>query len=421
MNPDYDVAIIGGGPAGSTAAALLAGQGRRVVVLEREKFPRFHIGESLLPYSMATLERLGVREKIEQMAVTKLGGEIATSCGTRSVRFFFKDGFRLQHNQAFQVSRAEFDKVLLDHAAERGAEIREETSVEALDFSETEVTITTKRPDGTGTTLRARYLLDCSGRNAVIGSRFKLKKSYPNLQKFSAYAHFDNVPEIYEGDRNLTRLIRGEDHWFWMIAVSPTRTSVGVVLDTKVFKKLKQTPEQVLQRFIDSGEMRRRMAGSVRATPVYSTGDYSYRNTSLAGDRWLLAGDAAGFIDPIFSTGVFLAILSGEQAADIFDKILTEPSARPALFRRYEKKMNRVMDMYLRFVEAWYRHEFVEVFSNPTERFQLAPAINAVLAGNVGTSFAIWWRMQLFYFVLFMQRFVALCPRLTLAPKLEAT
>ena len=161
------------------------------------------------------------------------------------------------------------------------------------------------------------------------------------------------------------------------------------------------------------------MTNSKRVSEVYSTGDYSYRNTSMTGDRWLLAGDAAGFIDPIFSTGVFLAVLSGEQAADAIHIALDDPKRKRNLFNKYARKLNRVMDMYLRFVDAWYREEFVEVFSNPTERFQLAPAINAVLAGNIGNSFAIWWRMQLFYFVLYLQRHVAVCPRLTLSAKKE--
>jgi flavin-dependent dehydrogenase len=123
----------------------------------------------------------------------------------------------------------------------------------------------------------------------------------------------------------------------------------------------------------------------------------------------MLAGDAAGFIDPIFSTGVFLALHSGEQCADILDTVLQSPRKRSGLFRRYERSMHKIMDMYLRFVTAWYRDEFIAVFTTPTQRFQLAPAINAVLAGNIGNSFAIWWRMQLFYLVLFLQRFLPLC------------
>jgi hypothetical protein len=176
------------------------------------------------------------------------------------------------------------------------------------------------------------------------------------------------------------------------------------------------SPEAALDWAIaDSALMRERMKGARRVTAVFSAGDYSYRNTRLAGDRWLLAGDAAGFIDPIFSTGVFLAIHSGEQCADALDAALTHPSRRGKHFARYERGVHRIMSKYLRFVTAWYRPEFIEVFTSPTQRFQLAPAVNAVLAGNPGDSFAIWWRMQVFYLVLFLQRFAPLCPRLSQA------
>ena len=419
MEPAYDVAIIGGGPAGSTAATLLARAGRTVIVLEREKFPRFHIGESLLPYSMAAFDRLGLREKMDAAFQPKHGGEISTACGTRSLKFYFKDGFRLKHHRAYQVMRADFDKMLLDHAAENGAHVMEETTVENPAFDDGGVTLTIRRRETDGhETLRARYLIDASGRNSVVGSFLKLRQSYTHLQKFSVFAHFEGVV-LDEGiDRTLTRLIRSHDRWFWIIPVTETRTSVGVVMDSATFKKIRQSPEDALEQSLrEQPVMQMRMRDAARVSPVYSAGDYSYRNARFTGDRWMLAGDAAGFIDPIFSTGVFLAILSGEQSADTLHAILDNPRRRPRLFARYEKSMNRVMDMYLRFVNAWYRHEFTEVFSNPTSRFQLAPAINAVLAGNLGGSFAIWWRLQLFYLVLFLQRRIPLCPRLTLKPE----
>src|SRR5271154_3004516 len=187
MESLYDVAIIGGGPAGSIAATFLSRFQRKVIVLEKEKFPRFHIGESLLPYSMEALDRLGIREKMDARFQPKHGGEISTSCGTQSVKFHFKDGFRLQHHCAYQVERSEFDKMLLDHAAENGAEVREETRVEAIEFNAEEVALTT----GTGEKaekIRAKYAIDCSGRNTVIGNFFKLKQGYENLKKFSVYA-----------------------------------------------------------------------------------------------------------------------------------------------------------------------------------------------------------------------------------------
>ena len=409
MEKLYDVAIIGGGPAGSTAAVLLAQKGRRVVVLEREKFPRFHIGESLLPYSLTAFDRLGIRARLDAGAMHKHGGEIATACGQRAVKFYFKEGFRLKHHSAYQVERADFDKMLLDRAREVGAEVREETAVEELACDADGVTLKLKD----GAPIRARYLIDASGRNAVVGTQFQLKTTYAHLKKFSCYAHYEGVQRDDGIDATLTRLVRADGHWFWLIPLDDRRTSVGVVMDLADFKARRQSPEATLDWAIrDSAVMRERLAAAVCVSPVHSAGDYSYRNTHLTSDRWMLAGDAAGFIDPIFSTGVFLAIHSGEQCADALDEILTHPARRPRLFRRYERGLHGLMDKYLRFVTAWYRPEFIEVFTTPTKHLQLAAAVNSVLAGNIGNSFPIWWRMQLFYLVLFLQRYMALCPRL---------
>jgi flavin-dependent dehydrogenase len=408
-SPAYDVAIIGGGPAGATAAVLLAQKGRRVVVLEKEKFPRFHIGESLLPYSMSAFDRLGLRARLDAEAMPKHGGEIATACGQRAVKFYFKDGFHLRHHRAYQVERAAFDAMLLDRARESGAEIREETAVEKVALDATGATLGLRG----GGEVRASFLLDCSGRGSLVGRHLGLKEDYENLRKFSCYAHYEEVQRDEGIDAGLTRLVRAAGHWFWLIPLDERRTSVGVVMDSADFKARKMSPEETLAWAIDDSPlMRERMREARRVTPVHSVGDYSYRNRKLTGDRWMLAGDAAGFIDPIFSTGVFLAIHSGEQCADAIDAVLANPRRQARLFRRYERSMHRIMDMYLRFVSAWYRPEFIEVFTTPTQRLQLAPAINAVLAGNIGNSFAIWWRMQLFYLVLFLQRHVALCPRL---------
>ena len=413
MTEPYDAAIIGGGPAGSTAAALLAMKGRRVAVFEREKFPRFHIGESLLPHSLRAFDRLGVRETMNARYMPKFGGEIATACGSRALSFLFEKGFRSTVASAYQVERADFDKMLLDHAAKAGAAVHEETSVEQIDFDADGVTLDVRDADGTRK-VRARYLLDCSGRNAVVGQKFDLRAKYAHLQKFSVFAHYEHVQRDEGRDGTLTRLVRARSHWFWLIPLDEARTSIGVVMDSADFKAMRKSPDEALAQLLDdSALMRERMRDAAIVSPVRSAGDYSYRNTRLTGDRWMLAGDAAGFIDPIFSTGVFLAIHSGEQCADILEAVLANPGKRSRLFARYERKLNRLMDMYLRFVTAWYRDEFIDVFMNPTDKLQLAPAVNAVLAGNVGGSFAIWWRMQVFYLVLFLQRRLPLCPKAT--------
>jgi flavin-dependent dehydrogenase len=420
---NYDVAIIGGGPAGSTSATLLSKAGRRVIVLEREKFPRFHIGESLLPFSMQTFTRLGLQEKLRAHFVEKFGGEIAEAGGKKAAKFYFKDGFASRIDRSYQVTRSKFDKMLLDHAGESGAEICEETSVDDVMFDDDGVTLFLRVPGraeaGPSNKIRARYLIDASGRNSVIGNKFKLKKNYQHLQKLSLFAHYEGVEREAGIDGTLTRMVRTLDSWFWVIPLENDRTSIGIVLEAADFKKSGLAAEEFFERAIaEQPLVRNRIGGGRRVTQVHTAADFSYRSQKLTGDHWLLAGDAAGFIDPVFSSGVFLAVLAGEQAADVLHEVLDHPKRARRLFRHYERLVNRAMDVYLRFVESWYAgKEFVEVFLTPTQLFQIPPAVNAVLGGNIGNRFAIRWRMELFYLIVRLQRKWTLCERLSCLPK----
>lgn len=416
----YDVAIIGGGPAGSTAAALLARAGRRVVVFEREKFPRFHIGESLLPFSMKAFTRLGLHEKFLRAGfMKKYGGEILGACSEPGTKFYFKDGYRSQTDHAYQVTRSDFDKLLLDHAADCGAEVHEDTSVDRIQFAKDDVELAI-RSNGSSHTIQARYVIDASGRASMLGRQFQIKKTYSHLQKLSIFAHYDGVWRAEGIDGTLTVLLRAIDRWFWLIPLSAERTSIGVVLDSETFRKSKLSAEDSLEQALaEQPIIAKRMINARRVSQVYVEADFSYRSARLHGDRWLLAGDAAGFIDPIFSSGVFLAVFSGEQCADVLHEVLAHPRKTKRLFASYERAVNRAMDIYLRFVDAWYTKEFIEVFLAPRNVLGLAPAVNAVLGGNVGNSFAIRWRMWVFYFLVWLQRHHPIAPRLTLVPKKE--
>jgi flavin-dependent dehydrogenase len=415
----YDVAIIGGGPAGSTAATLLARAGRRIIVLERENFPRFHIGESLLPFSMKAFTRMDLLEKFNQAGfLKKYGGEFFSACCDKGVKFYFKDAYRSQTDHSYQVTRGDFDKLLLDHARENGAEVHEQTAVEGVDFANEHVDLSIANRGN----VKARYLIDASGRNSILGNKFKIKKTYDHLKKLSIFGHYNGVTRAEGIDGTLTGLIRGIDRWFWIIPLTPERTSIGVVLDSDTFKRSKQTPEDFLEEAIrEQPILAKRMQNARRVSEVYVASDFSYRSTKLYGDRWVMAGDAAGFIDPIFSSGVFLAVFSGELAADALHEVLAQPRMAKKLFPRYEKKVNRAMDVYLRFVDAWYTREFIEIFSAPREFLNLPPAVNAVLGGNIGNSFGVRWRMSVFYFLVWLQRHYPICPRLTLVPKKEGS
>ncbi|MEP7072278.1 MAG: NAD(P)/FAD-dependent oxidoreductase [Verrucomicrobiota bacterium] len=418
MEETYDVAIIGGGPAGSTAATLLAQAGRRVIVLERDKFPRFHIGESLLPFTMSTFNRLGIQEKLRAAGfIEKFGGEMSDAGGERAVRFYFKDGFGSKTDRSWQVTRADFDKLLLDHAAENGAEVSEETPVHEVEFDANEVRLRVGGKDGAPRQLRAKYVIDSSGRNSFLGAKFNLKQNYQHLQKLSLFAHYEGVFWEPPPDGTLTRMIRALRSWFWVIPLDKGRTSVGIVMDAAEFKEAGLSPEEFFDQAIaEQTVITDRIGTGRRISKVHVAADFSYRMKRLYGDRWLLAGDAAGFIDPVFSSGIFLAVLAGERAADVLNEVIDKPARRARLFRRYERLLNRAMDVYLRFVDAWYSKEFIEVFLYPKEVLRIPPAVNAVLGGNIGQSFAIRWRMELFYLLVRLQKRWPLCPRLSLIP-----
>jgi flavin-dependent dehydrogenase len=370
---------------------------------------------ALLPGSLSTFERMGVKDKIDRAdVIVKYGGKIVSACGTRSNRFLFSDVFRCQYPTAYQVERSMFDKLLLDHAAESGCCVTQGAHVTDVAFDADGVTVRT-----VANRYRARYLIDCSGRGGLIGARFKLRRSYPHLRKLSLYAHFEGVDREPGIDGTLTKMIRAKDRWIWLIPITAKKTSVGVVLDTETFKRMKLKPEEAYTQILQNNPtVIEQMSRARRVTEVHAAGDFSFRNRRFTGERWVLAGDAAGFIDPVWSSGVFIAVLSGEKAAEMLNRVLRHPERRPAEFARYERHLGRVLDLYLKFVTAWYTQEFAEVFFHPKAFLQLVPAVNSVLAGSEQCLPEVRWRLWVFDFLMWLQkRFAMVAPRMSLEPE----
>jgi flavin-dependent dehydrogenase len=418
MQAIFDVAIIGGGPAGSVAGSILAQAGRSVIILEKEAFPRFRVGESMVPASCETLQRIGVKAKLDQGGfLIKYGGEICSACGTR-FQFLFRNGLRPKWKTSYQVERAKFDQVLLDHARELGCEVRERTAVQDVEFYPDGVKLRTGGAGPANSTVTARYVLDCSGRHSLLAHRFQLREAYPDLRKFSVFAYYENVgrPEGEAG--TLTRMIRTEDGWIWMIPLVDGKCSIGVVIDIERFRAARLSPEETLERTLrEQPEVSVWVQAARRYTPVYAASDFSYRVNRLAGDRWLLGGDAAGFIDPVFSNGIYMAIYSGEKAGDALALALREPGSRPAAFRNYETAVQRRFDFYLQLVRAWYTQPFIEIFLHPKEMFDLVPTVNSALGGNPARNWSSRWRMKFFFMLVYLQgKTGRLVPGLTLKP-----
>lgn len=402
-----DVLIIGGGPAGSTAATLLARKGFSVTLLERERFPRFQVGESLLPYNNDLFERLGVTMPMAQGSFTpKYGAGFVTADGALGYTFRFRENLPEAYHSSFQVKRAEFDELLLRNAAANGVDVREETAVTAVDLDDPKRAIVTT---SNGESIEARFAVDASGHGAFLGNRIGGKEDVEALKKVAVFAHYKNVPRPEGRDAGNTMIVVLRDAWFWLIPVSADTMSVGLVVGRDHLRGCGLTPEELLRRTIEGAPyLRERMTDAERVTQVYVRRDFSFMVKRRTGKNFALIGDAAGFLDPIFSTGVFMAMKSADIAADAIEQRLRKGSMR--LLRRYDRSFQSAIDRYFRFIANFYRREFLEVFLQPKTDYGLIPVITGILAGNI---FATNNRAKLalfFFFVRMQKMFGVIAP-----------
>ncbi|MCC7127144.1 MAG: tryptophan 7-halogenase [Acidobacteria bacterium] len=412
----FDVVVVGGGPAGSAAAAILARRGHRPLIVERDRFPRFHIGESQLPWLNGVLEEIGAAEKIAAAGFEqKWGASFTTSHGDWSRYADFSRAVEVPKAQTWQVPRDRFDQILLEHAADSGTEVWQGARAEDATFDADGVTVTITAADGETVRVRAAAIIDASGRNGFLAKRFGERRKDPILQNISIHRQYEGVPRADGRRAGDIRMVTRPDHgWFWFIPISPTTMSVGVVVPQTSYKaQAGATAGETLDRMIaETPAAAQLLTGATALTEARFDADYSYMHSTLAGDRWVLAGDAGSFLDPIFSTGVLLAMQGGIEAATVISDALRAGVAPTAdRFAAYQARLVKRYQHFRSFVTGFYDPAFRDLWFSPSAPFGLYEAVLSVLAGNWRPSLATRLRLRLFHFLVSVQRVFPLTPR----------
>ncbi len=401
---ECDVLVIGGGPAGSTAAALLAELGHRVTLMEKSRHPRFHIGESLLPANLPLFRRLGLEDQIRAIGMKKPGAEFVSPWHDTSQVFHFSDAWDKSMPFAYQVRRSEFDEVLIRNAAAKGAAVIEGCRVRNVEFTGTGATVRAQREDGRSEAWQTRFVIDASGRDTFLGNRFKAKHRNPKHNSAAIYGHFSDA-QRHPGEAEGNIILFWFDHgWLWFIPLLDGVTSIGAVTWPYYMKtRGKRSPQQF---FLDTialcPALHERLKNARLVSEVEATGNFSYACDRTHGPGYMLLGDAYAFIDPVFSSGVLLAMNSAFIGSEAVDAILRRPADARAALARFDRLMKRGPREFSWFIYRITTPTMRDLFMSPGNRWRMKEALLSLLAGDIFGKTPIWaalLKFKLVYYV----------------------